>query len=169
MTFRTRLLQIILAVVAATVAAVLVVAQSQNSASFDSMVDVIFNQQAEGFKRDQQAQTAAVEFQASLGDSVRVFAALEEGDPETYNVASDEVRLGDFDFFRLAATNGGLIAPPADSRAGLLDVEFQASLAQQLQPIASQLTSETIDTNLGFVRLPSDQHLRGTGSPCEEV
>jgi class 3 adenylate cyclase len=168
MTFRTRLLQIILAVVAATVAAVLVVAQSQNSASFDSMVDVIFNQQAEGFKRDQQAQTAAVEFQASLGDSVRVFAALEEGDPETYNVASDEVRLGDFDFFRLAATNGGLIAPPADSRAGLLDVEFQASLAQQLQPIASQLTSETIDTNLGFVRLPRDRIFRVLALPVRK-
>ena len=44
-----------LAVVAATVAAKLVVAHRRTT-SFDSMVDVIFNQQAEGFKRDQQAQ-----------------------------------------------------------------------------------------------------------------
>ncbi|MCB1208701.1 MAG: hypothetical protein KDK97_05215, partial [Verrucomicrobiales bacterium] len=85
MTFRARLLQAILAVVGATVAAVLVVAQGQNSASFDAMVEVIFRQQTENFQRDQQAQTEAARFQAGLGDSVRVFAALEEGDPEVYN------------------------------------------------------------------------------------
>ncbi len=54
--------------------------------------------------------------------SVRLFAALEEGDPEVYKIARDELRLGEFAFFRLLDAHGDIIEPPPDSGAGALDV-----------------------------------------------
>jgi class 3 adenylate cyclase len=153
MTFRARLQQTILGVVAATTAAVLVVAQHQNSASFDATVETLFQHQSASFQRDQQAQTAAAQFQASLGDSVRVFAALEEGDPETYNVVSDEVRLGDFAFFRLASTADGLLDPPEGSRAGLLDPQLQPQLHDQLRPILHTIQEGDTHAHHGFITL----------------
>jgi class 3 adenylate cyclase len=154
MTFRARLQQTILGVVAATTAAVLVVAQHQNSASFEGTVETLFQHQSASFQRDQQAQTAAAQFQASLGDSVRVFAALEEGDPETYNVVSDEVRMSDFDFFRLASTEAGLLDPPENSRAGLLDPHIQARLHDQLRPVLEALAEADATVHHGFITLP---------------
>jgi len=155
MTFRARLQQTILGVVAATTTAVLVVAQHQNSTSFDATVETLFHHQSSSFQRDQQAQTAAAQFQASLGDSVRVFAALEEGDPETYNVVSDEVRLGDFDFFRLASTEAGLLDPPEGSRAGLLDSPIQSRLHDQLRPALEAIEEDDTSAHHGFISLAS--------------
>ena len=156
MTFRARLQQTILGVVAATTAAVLVVAQRQNSVSFDAMVDALFRQQSASFQRDQRAQTEAARFQASLGDSVRVFAALEEGDPQTYNVVSDEVRLGGFDFFRLASAEAGLLDPPENSRSGLLDFTLQTALHAQLNNALQFIDKDRATPHHGFLTLPSD-------------
>lgn len=155
MTFRARLQQAIIGVVAVVTAAVLWVAQRQNSATFDGMVETLFQQQSAGFQRMQEIETAAAHFQAGLGDSVRVFAALEEGDPETYLVAADEVRLGDFTFFRLASTEaGGLLEPPPESRAGLLEPATNAALRQQLEPVAAAFDTDSTATHLGFLTLP---------------
>lgn len=164
MTFRARLQQTILGVVAATTAAVLVVAQRQNSESFDTMVDALFRQQSANFQRDQRAQTEAAHFQASLGDSVRVFAALEEGDPETYNVVSDEVRLGSFDFFRLSSAEAGLLNPPKNSRAGLLDPAHQTALHAQLNSALQSIDKDRATLHHGFLALSggdtsTDAHL----------
>jgi class 3 adenylate cyclase len=156
MTFRARLQQTILGIVAATTAAVLVVAQRQNSASFDAMVDTLFRQQSASFQRDQQAQTEAARFQASLGDSVRVFAALEEGDPETYNVVSDEVRLGGFDFFRLASAEAGLLDPPENSRAGVLASAQQQALHAQIGSALQAIDKESATVHHGFLTLPGE-------------
>lgn len=155
MTFRARLQQTILGVVAITTAAVLLVAQHQNRLSFDAMVEALFDEQTASFQRDQEAQTEAAQFQASLGDSVRVFAALEEGDPETYNVVSDEVRLGGFDFFRLASVDSGLLEPPEKSRAGLLAATSETALRDRLSRVLQAMETEDTAIHHGFISLPN--------------
>ncbi len=168
MTFRARLQQAIIGVVAVITVAVLVVAQNQNSATFDAMVEALFQQQSAGFLRLQEIETAAARFQAGLGDSVRVFAALEEGDPETYLVAADEVRLGEFAFFRLAALDAGLLEPPAGSRAGLLEPAAQERLHRQLAPVAEAFDEDSTRTHLGFVTLPDGAVCRVLALPVRK-
>ena len=122
MTFRARLLQAILGVVAVATAASLYVAERQSRASHDALVDALFRQQTAAFQREQEGRHAqAAEQVARLATSVRLFAALEERDPEVYKIAGDELRLGDFKAFRLLDPRGAIVAPPADGRAGLLD------------------------------------------------
>ncbi len=123
MTFRTKLLQAILAVVAASTAASLFVAQRQSSESYSALVDELFRNQASAFKREHEMrlEVAAEEIER-LAMSVRLFAALEENDPEVYKIAGDELRLGEFAFFRLVDAHGNVIPPPADGRAGPFDL-----------------------------------------------
>ena len=122
MTFRTKLLQAILAVVAASTAASLFVAQRQSSESYGALVDELFRNQATAFEREHETrlEVAAGEIER-LAMSVRLFAALEENDPEVYKVAGDELRLGEFAFFRLLDAHGNVIPPPSDGRAGVFD------------------------------------------------
>ena len=122
MTFRTKLLQAILAVVAASTAASLFVAQRQSSESYGALVDELFRNQATAFEREHETrlEVAAGEIER-LAMSVRLFAALEENDPEVYKVAGDELRLGEFAFFRLLDAHGNVIPAPSDGRAGVFD------------------------------------------------
>ena len=68
--------------------------------------------------------------------SVRLFAALEENDPEVYKIAGDELRLGEFAFFRLLDAHGDVIPPPADGRAGAFDL---ANVRGSLVPAAAHV------------------------------
>jgi len=152
MTFRAKLQQAILVVVAGTTVAVLIVAQTQNSASYRRMVDRLFRQQMDTFRREQEAQLMVARKQATrLADSVRLFAALEEGDPETYNVAVDELRLAEFDFFRLASSQTGLMPPPEGSRTGRFDDEEEAALTSQLEQAAKSMPETEDEAQVGFV------------------
>jgi class 3 adenylate cyclase len=123
MTFRAKLLRAILAIVMITTAASLLIAQQQNAALFQSVVDRLFAEQMKSFQQTQELPIGAAKVEARrLAQSVRLFAALEEGDPEeVYKIASDELRLGEFAFFRLLDAEGKLIPPGADSRAGVFD------------------------------------------------
>lgn len=157
MTFRARIQQAIFGVVATTTATVLVVAQSQNTAAYGEMVDSLFRQQLQTFRQNQalRQQTARNEA-ARLADSVRLFAALEEGDPETYKVAADELRLAEFDFFRLASVQEGLLPPPAGGRAGSLSSAGESSLGMQLAPLLdSKYEGDGSEGDAGFVVLPA--------------
>jgi HAMP domain-containing protein len=123
MTFRAKLLRAILAIVMITTAASLLIAQQQNAVLFQSVVDRLFAEQMKSFQQTQELPIGAAKVEARrLAQSVRLFAALEEGDPEeVYKIASDELRLGEFAFFRLLDAEGKLIPPGADSRAGVFD------------------------------------------------
>ena len=157
MTFRAKLQQTILAVVAGTTAAVLVVAQSQNSASYRALVDTMFRQQMETFRKEQEARLTDAKKQAArLAESVRLFAALEEGDPETYNVAADELRLAEVDFFRLASRETGLMPPPEQNRAGYLTARQEEELAAVLGGAAQTMPDADTEPQAGFVALPSE-------------
>ena len=135
MTFRTKLLQAILAVVAASTAASLFVAQRQSSESYGALVDELFRNQATAFEREHETrlEVAAGEIER-LAMSVRLFAALEENDPEVYKVAGDELRLGEFAFFRLLDAHGNVIPPPSDGRAGVFDPAERARRAGAVRP-----------------------------------
>jgi hypothetical protein len=123
MTFRTKLMQAILGVVIVTTAATLWIAQRQNSASYGAVVDELFRDQALAFRREHEVRLEAAAQEAErLAASVRLFAALEENDPEVYKIASDELRLGEFTFFRLRNAHGELIPPPGDGHSGVLDL-----------------------------------------------
>ena len=123
MTFRAKLLQAILAIVVITTAASLFIAQRQNAALFQSVVDQLFAEQMKAFQQAQELPIQAAKAEVRrLAKSVRLFAVLEEGDPEeVYQIASDELRLGEFAFFRLLDAEGKLIPPGPDSRAGVFD------------------------------------------------
>jgi class 3 adenylate cyclase len=123
MTFRAKLLKAILAIVVITTAASLLIAQRQNAALFQSVVELLFAGQMKAFQQAQELPIEAAKAEVTrLAQSVRLFAALEEGDPEVvYQIASDELRLGEFAFFRLLDAEGKLIAPGPDARAGTFD------------------------------------------------
>lgn len=123
MTFRAKLLQAILAIVIVTTASSLFIAQRQNAAMFRRVVDEFFAVQMQAFQQMQALPIEAAGAEAKrLAQSVRLFAALEEGDTEVvYQIAGDELRLGEFTFFRLLDAEGKLIPAGPDSRAGVFD------------------------------------------------
>src|SRR5690606_21897400 len=88
----------------------------------------------------------AAEQAAALAGSVRLFAALEANDPEVYKIAGDELRLGDFQFFRLLNPRGEVLQPADDGRAGRLDLD---SLSAPLAPTPP--ASAAGGVQLGFV------------------
>ena len=149
MSFYAKLLQGILAVVVATTAASLFVAQRQSSESYGSLIDELFRNQSDAFEREHETrlELAAAEAQR-LAMSVRLFAALEESDPEVYKIARDELRLGEFSFFRLLDADGQIIEPPPDSGAGTFDVSrVRGSL------VPTEVPNGTAKVQLGFVEL----------------
>jgi class 3 adenylate cyclase len=149
MTFRTKLLQAILGVVIVTTAATLWIAQRQNSASYGAVVDELFRDQALAFRREHEVRLEAAAQEAErLAASVRLFAALEENDPEVYKIASDELRLGEFTFFRLLNAHGELIPPPVDGHAGVPDL---AAVHGSLVP--AQIPAEAGNVQLGFIEV----------------
>lgn len=125
MTFRAKLLQTILALVMVTTAASLLLVQRQNAAVFQTVVDRLFEEQMRTFQKTQELPLQASRAKARrLAQSVRLFAALEEGDPDlVYRVAGDELRtdVDDFAFFRLLDAQGKLIPPGEEGRAGAFD------------------------------------------------
>lgn len=141
MTFRARLQQAIIGLVAAATGASLFIAQRQNDASHREMLGQLFEQQFASFRREQQRDIELAEKSAlRLSESVRLFAVLEAGDPDAYQVAKDELRLDDFDFFRLMDAEGAIIDPPTGTRAdaGLFSPALQAPLHEQLRPAVAQ-------------------------------
>lgn len=154
MTFRSKLLASILTVVAATTAATLCIAQSQNTASYQAVLDELFRAEADSIRARQQQQMLVTSAQASkLAESVRLFAALEEGIPETYEIAGAELRVADRAFFRLVDAKGKLITPPeGNTFAGLVGSGIDAPLAKLLSARRATGQSDTA-AQLGFVNL----------------
>jgi len=155
MTFRSRLLKTIVGVVVGTTAVSLYVAQSQNAASYRTVVDEMFQREAASFQREQQASLASASVQAAkLAESVRLFAALEAEDEGVYQVAKDEMRLGDFAFFRLANVEGKIIAPPPEHDG--LSADANEQITKQLVPLPTH-SEKGARTNIGFVMLPGSE------------
>src|SRR6185295_8634788 len=148
MSFRAKLLQAIMALVVATTVVSLLIAQQQNSASHKAVVDELFHYQLRSFQEEQEARLSIAAKEAQrLANSVRLFAALKKNDPEVYKIAGDELRLGDFAFFRLLNARGEIIAPPEDGRAGLL---ADKDLRSQLIPKPQQTPAVT-KVQVGFL------------------
>jgi class 3 adenylate cyclase len=151
MSFRTKLLQAIMGIVVVTTAASLLIAQHQNSDSYKAVVDDLFRHQLSSFQQEQEIRLAIAAQEARrLADSVRLFAALEANDPEVYKIAGDELRLGDFAFFRLLNAQGEIIAPPEDGRAGLPGIHV---LQRQLIPKIAQEAPAVAKVQLGFIQV----------------
>lgn len=166
MSFRAKLLQAIMAIVVVTTVASLLIAQRQNSDSYRAVLDDLFRHQLSSFQQEEEIRlTVAAEEAQRLADSVRLFAALEANDPEVYKIAGDELRLGDFAFFRLLNARGEIIAPPADGRAGLPGTQ---ALHRQLNPTLAQETARIAKVQLGYIEVrhgDSAQVFRVVASP----
>ena len=155
MTFRARLLASIVGVVTATTAATLFIAQSQNTASYQAVLDELFRSEVESFRDQQEQQLNVAKTEAAkLAESVRLFAALEEGDPEIYKIAGDELRLAELAFFRLTDSTGLIIPPPDESRN--VDSKLDAILAPLLSRIAGGEPLTGGEVQIGFVAKASD-------------
>lgn len=156
MTFRARLQQAIIGLVAAATGASLFIAQQQNGASHQEMLDQLFEEQFASFRREQQRDIELAEKNARrLSESVRLFAVLEAGDPDAYQVAKDEMRLDEFDFFRLIDAEGSIIDPPTGTRAnaGLFSPKLQETIHEQLKPATPQN-----GMSVGYVVLRMEEH-----------
>lgn len=156
MTFRARLQQAIIGLVAVATGASLFIAQRQNDASHREMLGQLFEQQFSSFRREQQRDIELAEKNARrLSESVRLFAVLEAGDPDAYQVAKDEMRLDDFDFFRLIDAEGAIIDPPTGTRAnaGLFSAKLQEPIHEQLKPASPQN-----GMGVGYVVLRPEEH-----------
>ena len=155
MTFRARLLASIVGVVTATTAATLFIAQSQNTASYQAVLDELFQSEVESFRDQQEQQLSVAKTEAAkLAESVRLFAALEEGDPEIYKIAGDELRLAELAFFRLTDAAGLIIPPPVEGQNG--DRELDTILSPQLTKIAGGEPLSGEDIQIGFVARGSE-------------
>ena len=151
MAFSVRLLLAILAVVVITTSATLLISQRQNRATYRAVVDELFTLQSASFLREQAFRHSAAAAQAArLATSVRLFAALEERDPDLYKIAADELRSGDYSFFRLLDRDGVVLKPSVDSRAGMPQLP-DASLAPL--SAAAAKGAERSDVQLGFMTL----------------
>lgn len=151
MAFSVRLLLAILTVVLITTSATLLISQRQNRATYRAVVDDLFTLQSAAFLREQEFRHAAAASQAArLATSVRLFAALEERDPDLYKIAADELRSGDYAFFRLLDRDGVVLKPTADSRAGMLQLPDVS-----LEPLSAAAANgaERSDVQLGFMTL----------------
>jgi class 3 adenylate cyclase len=152
MSFRSRLLICTIGIVIACTAVSLFIAQQQNQRSYRTVVDEMFRREAASFRREQEKSLSAASIQATrLASSVRLFAALEAEDESVYQVASDEMRMGDFSFFRLATASGEVLSPPPTSSD--LGEAQSAALVRQLSPLPATSTADT-PTSIGFVSLP---------------
>ena len=122
MSFRARLLQTFLTLVIITTGAAMLIAQRQNEAMLQGVVNELFKAELKTFYQTQELSVEAAKAKGlHLAESVRLFAALEEGDPEEiYQVADAEMQLGWFDFFRLLNAEGKLIPRGAEATAGAL-------------------------------------------------
>ena len=122
MSFRARLLQTFLTLVIITTGAAMLIAQRQNEAMLQGVVNELFKAELKTFYQTQELSVEAAKAKGlHLAESVRLFAALEEGDPEEiYQVADAEMQLGWFDFFRLLNAEGKLIPRGAEATAGSL-------------------------------------------------
>ena len=122
MSFRARLLQTFLTLVIITTGAAMIIAQRQNEVMLQSVVNELFKAELKTFHQTQELSVEAAKVKGlHLAESVRLFAALEEGDPEEiYQVADAEMQLGWFDFFRLLNAEGKLIPRGAEATAGAL-------------------------------------------------
>ena len=155
MSFRARLLQAIMGIVVVTTVASLLIAQQQNSKSHRAVVDDLFRHQLSSFQQEQEVRLAIAAKEAQhLADSVRLFAALEANDPEVYKIAGDELRLGDFAFFRLLNAQGAIIAPPEDGRAGL---SADNELRRQLIPKAAHQAPVSGKVQVGFIQVHQEK------------
>lgn len=155
MTFRARLQQAIIGLVTAATTGSLFIAQRQNDASHRGMLAQLFDQQFSSFRRDQQRDIELTEKNVRrLSESVRLFAALEAGFEGSYQVAKNELRLDDFDFYRLLDSTGQLLEPPAGSRAdaGLFAPSIQERLKHQLAPAKPQES-----TSAGYIIMQPDE------------
>lgn len=112
MSFRARLLLTLLTVVTLTTGAAMIIAQRQNGEMVRSVVDQLFEAQMRTFRQTQELPIEAAKAKAALlAQSVRLFAALEEGDPaEIYHTADAELHLEGSDSYRLINAEGQLIA-----------------------------------------------------------
>lgn len=122
MSFRARLLQTFLTLVIITTGAAMIIAQRQNEVMLQGVVNELFKAELKTFYQTQELSVEAAKAKGlHLAESVRLFAALEEGDPEEiYQVADAEMQLGWFDFFRLLNAEGKLIPRGAEATAGAL-------------------------------------------------
>jgi hypothetical protein len=113
MSFRAKLLLSILSLVAITTAATLKIAQDQSGKTYRALLDGMFRSQIESFEDLQEQRLEAGRNQLRLlSGSVRLFAALEEGEPELiYEVADVELRKAK-SFPRSAAAIRVIWIPP---------------------------------------------------------
>jgi class 3 adenylate cyclase len=155
MSFRAKLLQAIMGIVVVTTVATLLIAQHQNSDSHKAVVGDLFRHQLSSIQQELEIRLAHAAQEAQrLADSVRLFAALEANDREVYKIAGDELRLGDFAFYRLLNAQGEIIAPPEDGRAGLPGTQV---VHQELIPKFAQETPAAAKVQLGLVQVHRGQ------------
>ena len=151
MSFRSKLLLTILSIVAATTAATLVIVQKTNADLHALAIDQIFTAETASFRaRQQQPLDAATAQASSLAESVRLFAALEEGDNDiVYATAGDELRSAEFSFFRFTTPDGTLIPPPPDAITGPQGIDD--SIRSQFRVGSRSVNAGSGPVQLGFI------------------
>lgn len=152
--FRIKLVLSMLILVAALVSSVLYVTHRRMQASYDEILQEIFLTQLQNYYARQEVRNQFVKTQSQrLSQSVRLFAALEEGEPElVYQTASDELRdfRSDFKFFRILGPDGTAVEDPAQV-SGMSTEHFEAQFQSQMAVFAPAFRASTEPQLNGFV------------------
>lgn len=144
--FRTKLLVSMMVVVAGVTAATLVLVQSRFATAYQSLLEKQFRREVELFSKSQEIRLKNTRKKCDqLAGSVRILAALEEGDTDdVYSVALNELQVreleqtqdmsdsGDlFRFLRFISADGSVLRT-WNPQAGMTAPEESRSLEEQL-------------------------------------
>lgn len=154
LSFRHKILIAMLMVVLILTAGSLFVSHQRMQKIFDQMIEEVFSNQLHNYYAKQEVRNRFVKNQAErLTNSVRLFAALEEGEGElVYQTAFDELRdfRSEFEFFRILDKNGFPIYDSTES-SGMNHTHFETQLDKQLENQAGSFRESQKRQLNGFV------------------
>ncbi len=143
MSFRMKLMITMLLLVSGITGATVFVTQSRIRATYNEIIQELFQVQIQVFREKQNIRLRNIQKECKrIAGSVRLFAALEEGEPEIiYQTAGDEMRTvsRSYSFYRLLDAQGRVLKP-SSARAGWLSGSQAAELHAQMEPLGKVLT-----------------------------
>lgn len=152
--FRFKLILSMLVLVAALVSSVLYFTHRRMQTSYDEVLQEIFLTQLQNYYARQEVRNQFVRTQSRrLSESVRLFAAMEEGESDLiYQTASDELRefRSDFKFFRILDP-AGLPIEDATQVSGMNTDVFNSQFKRQMSLFSSAFRESTEAQLNGFV------------------
>ncbi|MDP3920557.1 MAG: adenylate/guanylate cyclase domain-containing protein [Candidatus Omnitrophota bacterium] len=156
MSFRIKLILSMMLVVFGITSTVLYVTHNRIRATYEGLIHDMFGSQVEIFREKQESRLKHVKDECKkLARSIRLYAALEEGDEELiYQTAGDELRTatGEYVFYRLITADGEVVKG-WDEKAGMNAPVPARQLEEQLGRAGLRAIAASARQQLGYMAM----------------